>query len=160
MTLGSVKAHNFLLSLISPIFRQKLSTHEDSSLQTIEIKGFSLESVNTMIKLLYSGDRTLMSKLSSLESLFQLVLLGEEYELRGCRTMIQERVEQVNISDYYDVFQVLKKYEDRFTVECVWSILYKRTVSVLQRSCRSEKDVLALVEVFYIYIDYCSSDHS
>ena len=148
MTLGSVKAHQFLLSLISPIFRQKLSTHEDSSLQTIEIKGFSLESVNTMIKLLYSGDRTLMSRLSSLESLFQLALLGEEYELRGSRTMIQEWVPQVDISDFNDVFQVLKKYEDRFTVECVWNLLYKRTVSILQRIYRSEKDVLALIEVF------------
>ena len=146
--LGSVKAHKYLLSLLSPIFNQKLSTHEDSSLQTIEIKGFSLESVNTMIKLLYSGDRTLMSRLSSLESLFQLALLGEEYELRGSRTMIQEWVPQVDISDFNDVFQVLKKYEDRFTVECVWSILYKRTVSILQRICHSEKDVLALIEVF------------
>ena len=89
-----------------------------------------------------------MSKLSSLESLFQLVLLGDEYELRGCMTMIQERVEQVDISDYSDVFQVLKKYEDRFTVECVWNILYKRTVFSLQRLCRSEKDVLALIEVY------------
>ena len=89
-----------------------------------------------------------MSRLSSLESLFQLVLLGEEYELRGCRTMIQERVEQVDISDYNDVFQVLKKYEDKFTVECVWNTLYKRTVFSLQRFCRSEKDVLALVEVY------------
>ena len=89
-----------------------------------------------------------MSRLSSLESLFQLALLGEEYELRGSRTMIQEWVPQVDISDFNDVFQVLKKYEDRFTVECVWSILYKRTVSILQRICRSEKDVLALIEVF------------
>ncbi len=62
--------------------------------------------------------------------------------------MIQERVEQVDISDYSDVFQVLKKYEDRFTVECVWNILYKRTVFSLQRLCRSEKDVLALIEVY------------
>ena len=62
--------------------------------------------------------------------------------------MIQERVEQVDISDYNDVFQVLKKYEDKFTVECVWNTLYKRTVFSLQRFCRSEKDVLALVEVF------------
>ena len=83
----------------------------------IQIKGPSFKCFAILIRFLYTGDGTMITKLTSLETLFQLLVLGEEYQLRGCRKMIQERMESVDISDYGQVFKVLKKYENEFVVE-------------------------------------------
>ena len=75
----------------------------------------------------------MITKLTSLETLFQLLVLGEEYQLRGCRKMIQERMESVDISDYGQVFKVLKKYENEFVVENIWYMLHKKSISYFQK---------------------------
>ena len=115
----------------------------------IQIKGPSFESFDILIRFLYTGDGTLITKLTSLETLFQLLVLGEEYQLRGCRKMIQERMESDDIFVYGQVFKVLKKFEEVSVVKSIWDLLYKRTVSLLQVNYSSEKEVLELLKVSY-----------
>ena len=142
-----MKAHKFLLSILSPVFKRKFSKGENNDV--IQIKGPSFESFDILIRFLYTGDGTLITKLTSLETLFQLLVLGEEYQLRGCRKMIQERMESVDIFVYGPVFKVLKKFEEVSVVKSIWDLLYKRTVSLLQVNYSSEKEVLELLKVSY-----------
>ena len=150
-----------MLSILSPVFKRKFSKGENNDV--IQIKGPSFESFDILIRFLYTGDGTLITKLTSLETLFQLLVLGEEYQLRGCRKMIQERMESVDISDYGQVFKVLKKYENDFVVEYIWNMLFKWIISDLQDRSNTQMDFLTLIGVrtlkmLYIYnsiIKFC-----
>jgi len=145
LSLGSVKAHKFFLSLLSPVFRGRFEKKPD--LKTIMIMGSSVKSIDTLIRFLYTGDKTLISGLTSVATLFEILVLGEKYQISGSESMIQDRVKEVKISDYEEVFSVLKKYEKVSVVKGIWDILKRRTISQLQDRYNSEKEVLSLLKV-------------
>ena len=111
------------------------------------IIGSSVKSIDTLIRFLYTGDKTLISGLTSVATLFEILVLGEKYQISGSESMIQDRVKEVKISDYEEVFSVLKKYEKVSVVKGIWDILKRRTISQLQDRYNSEKEVLSLLKV-------------
>ena len=147
MSLGTVKAHKFFLSLLSPVLRGIFEKNPD--LKTIKMIRSSAKSIDILIRFLYTGDRTLISGLTSVATLFEILVLGEKYQISGSGNMIQDRVRVVNISDYEEVFSVLKKCEEVSVVKGIWDILKRRTISQLQDRYNSEKEVLSLLEVSF-----------
>ena len=109
--------------------------------------GSSVKSIDTLIRFFYTGDKTLISGLTSVATLFEILVLGEKYQISGSETMIQDRVRVVDISDYEEVFSVLKKYEEVSVVKGIWEILKRRTISQLQDRYISEKEVLSFLKV-------------
>ena len=144
---GSVKAHKFFLSLLSPVLREIFEKNPD--LKTIKMIGSSAKSIDILIRFLYTGDRTLISGLTSVATLFEILVLGEKYQISGSGNMIQDRVRVVRISNYEELFSVLKKYEEVSVVKGIWDILKRRTISQLQDRYNSEKEVLSLLEVSF-----------
>ena len=144
---GSVKAHKFFLSLLSPVLRGIFEKNPD--LKTIKMIGSSAKSIDILIRFLYTGDRTLISGLTSVATLFEILVLGEKYQISGSGNMIQDRVRVVRISNYEELFSVLKKYEEVSVVKGIWDILKRRTISQLQDRYNSEKEVLSLLEVSF-----------
>ena len=147
MSLGTVKAHKFFLSLLSPVLRGIFEKNPD--LKTIKMIGSSAKSIDILIRFLYTGDRTLISGLTSVATLFEILVLGEKYQISGSGNMIQDRVRVVRISNYEELFSVLKKYEEVSVVKGIWDILKRRTISQLQDRYNSEKEVLSLLEVSF-----------
>lgn len=107
-------------------------------MKTIKMIGSSVKSIDTLIRFFYTGDKTLISGLTSVATLFEILVLGEKYQISGSESMIQDRVRVVDISDYEEVFSVLKKYEEVSVVKGIWEILKRRTISQLQDRYISE----------------------
>ena len=59
-TQGTVRSHKFLLSLLSPVLKEMLSSQEEGSI-VVEIIGPSFISFQTLIQFLYTGDESVFT---------------------------------------------------------------------------------------------------
>ena len=119
-------------------------------MKTIKMIGSSVKSIDTLIRFIYTGDKTLISGLTSVATLFEILVLGEKYQISGSESMIQDRVRVVDISDYEEVFSVLKKCEEVSVVKGIWDTLKKRTIFQLQDRYNSEIEVITFLEVSFL----------
>lgn len=58
--LGTVKSHKLLLSLMSPVLREMLTSQEENC-NVIEINEVSVLSVQTLIQFMYNGDESIIT---------------------------------------------------------------------------------------------------
>ena len=59
-TQGTVRSHKFLLSLLSPVLKEMLSSQEEGFI-VVEIIGPSFISFQTLIQFLYTGDESVFT---------------------------------------------------------------------------------------------------
>ena len=76
----SVKGHQFLLRLLSPVLKKQFLYMKEN---VIEISGPSFNSFRAFIKFLYSGKEKDIKDINDLKVLFEIYCLGKNYRAGG-----------------------------------------------------------------------------
>ena len=134
-----MKAHKLLLSLVSPVFRNlflntsvKREGGREDDLEKVLIEGPSFTSFQTFIRFLYSGEEEELHELD-LNSLFDIFLLADQYQIRGMKQLIRSLVQKLEMeeTDLLDIFKVLMKHHANFTCEEICADIYSKCLVLI-----------------------------
>ena len=119
----SVKGHQFLLGLLSPVLKKQFLYMKEN---VIEIRGPSFNSFKTFIKFLYSGEEKDIKGINDLEVLFEIYGLVDTYQVRGIKNIIKNSVEVPKPKLVY-CLELLQKYQSEF--------MFEDLVKIVQEKC-------------------------
>ena len=123
----SVKGHQFLLGLLSPVLRKQFLYMNEN---VIEIRGPSFNSFRAFVKFLYSGEEKDIKDIYDLKVLFEIYGLGDTYQVRGIRNLIKSFVEVLPTKLAY-FLEVLQEYEAEFIFEDLVKIVQEKCYKIL-----------------------------
>ena len=134
-----MKAHKLLLSLVSPVFRNlffntsvKREGGREDDLEKVLIEGPSFTSFQTFIRFLYSGKEEELRDLD-LNSLFDIYLLADQYQIRGMKQLIRSLVQELEMKEtgLLDIFKVLLKNHANFICEEICADIYRKCLVLI-----------------------------
>ena len=123
----SVKGHQFLLGLLSPVLKKQFLYMKEN---VIEVRGPSFISFRAFIKFLYSGEENDVKGINDLKVLFEIYGLGATYQVRGIRNLMNSFVEVPPTKVAY-CLEVLQEYETKFIFEDLVKIVQEKCYKTL-----------------------------
>ena len=123
----SVKGHQFLLGLLSPVLKNQFLYMNEN---VIEIRGPSYNSFRAFVKFLYSGEEKDITGINDLKVLFEIYGLGDTYQVRGIRNLMKTSVEVPTTKLAY-CLEVLQEYESKFMFEDLVNIVQEKCFKTL-----------------------------
>ena len=124
----SVKGHQFLLGLLSPVLKKQFLNMEKN---VINIRGPSYDSFRALIKFLYSGEERDIKGNNDLKIIFEIYGLGNAYQVRGIRNLMMKNSVEVPPTKLGYCLQVLQAYEDKFIFEDLVKIVQEKCYETL-----------------------------
>jgi hypothetical protein len=111
-------------------------------LTKIEINDVSLKGFTSLLNYIYSGDKTIITRIQDLEELFELFHLSEKYFLTELKTLVSETMLNLpfSVKNYAAVFTTVAKHENLLHTEELCQDLLERCAIAVKKSWKTVED--------------------
>ncbi len=108
----------------------------------IEINDVSLQGFTSLLNYIYSGDKTIITRIQDLEELFELYHLAEKYFLTELKTLVTETMQNLpfSVKNYAAVFTTVTKHENLLHTEELCQDLLERCAIAVKKSWKTVED--------------------
>ncbi len=107
-----------------------------------EINEFSLKGFTSLLNYIYSGDKTIITKIKVLEELFEMYHFAEKYFLTELKTLVSKTMLNLpfSVKNYAAVFTTVAKYEYLLHTEELCQDLLERCAAAVKMSWVTVED--------------------
>ncbi len=108
----------------------------------IEINDVSLKGFTALLNYIYSGEKTIISRIRDLEELFELYHLAEKYFLVVLKLLIFQTMLNFpfSVKNYAAVFTTVAKHENLLDTEKLCQYLLERCAAAVKKSWKTVDD--------------------
>jgi hypothetical protein len=111
-------------------------------LTKIEINDVSLKGFTALLNYIYSGDKTIITRIQDLEELFELYHLAEKYFLTELKSLVSRTMLNFpfSVKNYAVVFTTVAKHENFLHTEKLCQDLLERCAAAVKTSWKTVDD--------------------
>jgi BTB/POZ domain len=147
---GTMKAHKFVLSLVSEVFREQFygtfpdKAKQENAITQIEIKDASPACFRYMIRYIYTGNSRKLATIKYLEVLLEVYRLADKYFISELKNLVQTYTTELPFSskNYARTMKIISDYENLLCFEELCKDIRTRCATAVRSEWRTVNDSL------------------